>query len=135
MSDRHATPVDPASALRRGDRIYGGHVLLAGSMAFWRALAATPALAASQGGTFESSPVGRALAVATLFGSVVVLVVLARLSFAQWRDPRTSALLVLFAASIAWRGPIDAFDLAYLALVAVLATAWFATRRTRVVRA
>ena len=120
-----------ARAVRRGDRIHLGHVFLAGSMAFWRLLAATPELAAARGGVFEPSAFGRALALATLLGGVFVLGVVLVGSAAQWRDARTSGLALLLVLALASRRELGVFDLAYLVLAAVLAVLWFHDGRTR----
>ena len=124
-----------ARAVRRGDRIHLGHVFLAGSMAFWRIVAATPELAAARCGAFESSAFGHALALITLIGGVCALAVVLVGSAAQWRDARTSGLALLLVLALTWRRELGVFDLAYLALTAVLAVLWFHDGRTRLTRA
>ena len=119
------------SDVRRGDWIYGGHLFLGTSMALWRVLAATPRVAATQGGEFETSLVGRALATATVTGGVLLIAIVTWLSFLPRRELKTSALWALLVLSILWRRETDVFDLVYLALVAILGVVWFYDERPR----
>ena len=123
--------LDDRSSLRARDRVYAGHLFLAGAMALWRLIAATPSLSASRPGGFETGVLGRALALATLAGGVLALALVVVGSIARWRDPRTGVLLLLLALSLAWRGPLDVFDALYLCAVAILAALWFQHERAR----
>ena len=68
----------PALPRRSGDLVFGGHLVLALAMAFWRAFESLPGLSSEDGGSFTTSQAGRLLAFATL-----VLAGLA-LAFAAW---------------------------------------------------
>lgn len=122
----------PASReVRRRDRIYGGHVVLALLLCAWRMLRTTPGIAVWSGGELAESPAGRLLALASVILGVVALVAVALLSIREWRDPKVLALLVLLALSASMRKTIDVFDIVYVAAVAILAVIWFQRDRAR----
>jgi len=110
---------------RRTSELLGAHVLLAVGWIGWRVLEGTPSLASAWGGTFAASVPGRALALVTLLASVLALAVVLVRSAQRWRDPRATGLLVALAAALPSSGGADVFDLVYVGLVALIATAWF----------
>ncbi len=110
---------------QRTSQLLGGHVVLALGWIAWRILESTPALASAWGGTFAASVPGRALALATLLASVLALGVVLVRTAQRWRDPRAAGLLVALGAAVPARSGIDVFDLTYVGLVALIATAWF----------
>lgn len=110
---------------RRTSQLLGAHALLAAGWIGWRILEGTPSLASAWGGTFAASAPGRALALATLLGCVLSLSVVLVRTAQLWRSLRAAGLFVALAAAIPARGGLDVFDLVYVGLVAILATAWF----------
>jgi len=110
---------------RRTSQLLGAHAVIALGWVAWRIFESTPALASAWGGTFTSSVLGRAVALVTLLASVLALSVVLVRSAQSWRSPRSAGLLVALLAAIPVRLGIDVFDLVYVGLTAMLATAWF----------
>jgi hypothetical protein len=111
--------VEPARILSFWRRLAGAHAFLAASVIAWHVIGGMPRTAAVSGGGFAASPVGRALAMVTVLGGVVALVVVLVTTFRLRRD---LLALVLFAGLIGalWdRAAFDAFDVTWLSLVAV----------------
>lgn len=100
-------------------------------MALWRVLESTPGISASQGGGFASSTWGYALAMISVIGGVIAVVMVAWLTLAQWREVQTTALFVSLALAAGRRHDIDVFDLVYLGLAAVLGVLWFGEQRIK----
>jgi hypothetical protein len=122
-----ATDRDP----RRTSQLLAAHAVLAAIWVGWRLLESTPRLASAWGGTFAASIPGRALALLTLLAGVLALAVVLVRTAQRWRDPRATGLCVALAAALPARDGIDVFDLVYVGLVAMVATAWFDGRWRR----
>ncbi len=121
------SPIDA----RRTGQLLGAHAVLATGWCAWRLVESTPSLASAWGGTFSASVAGRALALFTLLASVLALAVILVRTASSWRDPRALLLGVALLLAVPARVGIDVFDLVYVGLVAMLATAWFDGRWRR----
>ncbi|MBK7875702.1 MAG: hypothetical protein IPJ77_08120 [Planctomycetes bacterium] len=116
-------------SLARGDRLHVAHLVLVATMAVWRGALATPALAADQGATWTSSPLGRALALASVLVGVAALAVAVATTLKLRTDRAAWALLAAMVLALAWRERVDVFDLVYGALALALGAYWFRERR------
>lgn len=116
---------------RRTSQLLAAHVVLAVSWTTWRLLESSPGIASAWGGTFAGSIAGRSLALVTLLAAVLAFFVVLVRTAQGWRDPRATGLLVALLAAVPARAGIDVFDLVYVGLVAMLATAWFDGRWRR----
>jgi len=119
----------PALPRRSGDLVFGGHLVLALAMIFWRALESLPGYSAEDGGSFTSSPAGRLLAFATLVASVFAALAVAIQTARRWRDPRVSLLALGFALALSTRTRADVFDLVYAGAAVAFAVWWFRSER------
>jgi hypothetical protein len=119
----------PALPRRSGDLVFGGHLVLALAMMFWRALESLPGYSAEDGGSFTSSPAGRLLAFATLLASVLAALAVALQTARRWRDPRISLLALCFALALTSRTRADIFDLVYAGVAVAFAVWWFRNER------
>jgi len=119
----------PALARRTGDLVFGGHLVLALALMFWRALESLPGYSAEDGGSFSSSPAGRLLACATLVASVLAALAVAIQSARRWRDPRISGLALGFALALTSRTRADIFDLVYAGVAVAFGVWWFRNER------
>lgn len=119
----------PAFPRRSGDLFYGGHLVLALSMALWRAFESIPGWSAEDGGAFTTSSAGRLLAFVTLLvcglGALAVVAQTAR----RWRDPRVLLLALTFVLALSARERADLFDLVYAGLAIALSVWWFRSER------
>lgn len=88
-------------------------------MVTWRVIEGMPSTASVTGGTFAASHPGRLLAVITVAGGIIALLVLIRQTFRLRRDVRALVLLAALIGAIWSRTGIDAFDVAWLVLVAL----------------
>ena len=95
--------------------------LLAGALAI-------PA-SAEDGGTFTSSPAGRALALVTLVASVCAALAVAIQTARRWRDPRIALLGLSFALALTSCTRADTFDLVYAGLAVAFGVWWFRNER------
>lgn len=114
---------------RTGDLVFGGHLVLALAMIFWRALESLPETSAEYGGSFTSSEAGRLLAFATLVASVFAALAVAVQTWRRWRDPRLSGLALAFVLALTSRARADIFDLVYAGLAVAFAVWWFRNER------
>lgn len=121
----------PALARRSGDLLFGGHLVLALSMSFWRAFESIPGYAAEDGGQFSTSLAGRALALATLLGSGLGALAVVVESARRWRDRRVLLLAASFALALSSRTRADIFDLVYVALALAFGVWWFRSQRAK----
>ncbi len=119
----------PALPRRSGDLVFGGHLVLALAMIFWRAFESLPGYSAEDGGSFTSSSAGRLLAFATLVASVLAALAVALQTARRWRDPRIALLASAFALALTSRTRADLFDLVYAGLAVAFAVWWFRTER------
>lgn len=119
----------PALPRRTGDLVFGGHLVLALAMGFWRAFESLPGYSAEDGGTFTSSQAGRLLALATLVASVLAALAVAIQTARSWRDPRICLLALFFALALTSRTRADLFDLVYAGLAVAFAVWWFRNER------
>jgi uncharacterized membrane protein YhaH (DUF805 family) len=119
----------PALPRRTGDLVFGGHLVLALAMIFWRALESLPGYSAEDGGSFTSSEAGRLLAFATLVASVFAALAVAIQTWRRWRDARISGLALAFALALTSRTRADIFDLVYAGLAVAFAVWWFRNER------
>jgi hypothetical protein len=110
-------PARSSSLLHAWRRLALAHLWLAVSMVAWRVIEGMPSTAAVTGGTFAASLPGRALAVVTVAGGIVALLVLIRQTFWLRRDVRALALLAALIGALWSRARFDAFDVTWLALV------------------
>jgi hypothetical protein len=102
-------------------RLVLAHAWLAVSMSLWRVVESMPRTSSVSGGTFAASTSGRALALVTVIGGVVALIVVVVSTFRLRRDPRALALGVALAGALWTRTRFDVFDVTYLAAVAIAA--------------
>jgi hypothetical protein len=100
-------------------RLVLAHAWLAVSMSIWRVVESMPRTSSLNGGSFAASPAGRALAFVTVLGGVVAIVVVIVSTFRMRRDLRALALCLALAGALWNRARFDAFDVTYLAVVAV----------------
>jgi hypothetical protein len=106
------------------------HVWLAVSMCVGRVIGSMPRTASIAGGTFATSPAGRALAVVTVLGGIVALVVVIVATYRLRRDVRALAMCAALAGALWSRKRFDAFDITYVCVVAI-ATALVLVRNGR----
>lgn len=95
------------------------HAWLAASMSTWRIVEGMPRTSSITGGAFAASPIGRALALVTVLGGVVALIVVAVSTFRLRRDVRALALCLALVGAVWKRTSFDVFDVTYLAVVAI----------------
>ena len=119
----------PALPRRTGDLVFGGHLVLALAMMFWRAFESLPGYSAEDGGSFTSSGAGRLLAFATLVASVLAALTVARQTWRRWRDPRVALLALTFLLALTSRVRADVFDLVYAGLAVAFGVWWFRNER------
>ena len=121
----------PALSRRSGDVVFGGHLVLALSMAFWRTFEATPGLSAEDGGGFTENQAGRALALATLLVCGLAGLVILRQTLRRWRDPRIVLPALLLVLALSSRTRVELLDLVYVGVAVALAVWWFRSERVR----
>ena len=119
----------PALPRRAGDLLFGGHLVLALSMSFWRAFERMPGLSAEDGGSFTESEPGRLLALATLIVCGLGALAVCAQSLRHWRDPRVALLAASFVLALGSRQRADIFDLVYVGLAIAFAAWWWKSER------
>jgi len=119
----------PAFPRRSGNLFYGGHLVLALSMCFWRGFESIPGWSAKDGGSFTGSGAGRLLGLATLIACLLCALVIVTQSVRRWRDPRVSLLAVALVLALASRKRVDVFDFVYAGLALAFAIWWFRSER------
>ena len=125
--------MSPSTLPRRaGDLVFGGHLVLALAMIFWRAFESLPGLSAADGGGFTSSRTGRLLALATLIVAGLAGLAVCLQTGKRWRDPRFALLGSLLVLALATRTRADLFDLVYAGLALAFAAWWFRSERALV---
>jgi hypothetical protein len=126
----------PAFPRRSGNLFYGGHLVLALSLCFWRGFESLPGWSTADGGSFTGSSTGRLLGLATLSACLLGALVIVAQSLRRWRDPRVCLLALALVLALASRQSLDLFDFVYAGLAIGLALWWFRTeRRSTQVRA
>jgi hypothetical protein len=100
-------------------RLVLAHAWLAVSMSIWRVVEGMPRTSSLNGGSFAASPVGRALTFVTVLGGVIALVVVIVGTFRMRRDLRALTLGLALVGALWNRARFDAFDVTYLAVVAI----------------
>jgi hypothetical protein len=121
----------PAIPRRSGDIVFGGHLVLALSMAFWRTFESTPGLSAEDGGGFTESQAGRGLALATLLLSGLAGLAILHQTLRRWRDPRIALPALMLLLALASRKRVELLDLVYAGAAIALAVWWFRSERVR----
>jgi hypothetical protein len=119
----------PALPRRPGDLVFGGHLVLALSMAFWRAFESIPGLSAEDGGRFTTSSAGRLLAFLTLVLCGLAGLAVCLQSARRWRDPRIALLALALGLALSSRQRANLFDLVYAGLAVAFAVWWFRSER------
>ena len=114
---------------RSGDLLFGGHLVLALSMVFWRAFESVPGYGVEDGGHFTTSIAGRALALATLLASLCAAFAVVTQSARHWRDGRVLLLAATFALALSSRMRADLFDLVYVGGAIAFGVWWFRSAR------
>jgi hypothetical protein len=116
MSALDTTPTGPSTPWRK---LVLAHAWLAVSMSVWRIVEGMPRTSSVTGGTFAASPAGRALALVTVLGGVVALIVVAVSTYRLRRDWRALALFVALGSAVWSRTRFDVFDITYVAVTAI----------------
>ncbi|MBK7641732.1 MAG: hypothetical protein IPJ19_01565 [Planctomycetes bacterium] len=119
----------PGLSRRAGNLVFGGHLVLALEMAFWRTFESLPGWSARDGGSFTSSDAGRLLALATLVAGGLAALAVVLTTLRRWRDARVLLLFVLMLAAFVLHENVDVLDLVYAGSAIAFAAWWWRVER------